>query len=116
VFRLNDDPILTEHEGSFNCIALMDVASCFILSNALVPLASSDVGELDARRLLKQAWEHKQAYPETLLVPPRPFLTTLATELKRHGSTVVPVKSGQIRIFVGEAQQGFREFVSRGRN
>ncbi len=30
VFRLNNAPIRIEHEGSFNCIALMDAASCFI--------------------------------------------------------------------------------------
>jgi hypothetical protein len=31
-FRLNGAPIRTERDGDFNCIALMDAASCFILS------------------------------------------------------------------------------------
>ena len=35
-FQLNDAPIETEQDGSFNCIALMDAASCFILGNAMV--------------------------------------------------------------------------------
>ena len=31
VFQLNETPIHTEQEGSFNCLCLMDAASCFLL-------------------------------------------------------------------------------------
>ena len=37
VFRLNDAPINTERDGSFNAVCLMDAASCFILATAMVP-------------------------------------------------------------------------------
>ena len=113
VFQLNKDPILTEGDGSFNCIALMDAASCFILANWLIPAASPDLTQLEARRLLKQAWTHKKAYPAKFLVPPGPFQTALSSELKRYGAAVVPVKKSQIRSFVGEAQQGFRQYAAR---
>ena len=112
VFQLNKDPILTEVDGTHNCIALMDAASCFILATSLVPAVGSDLTQLDARRLLKQAREHNQAVPATLFVPPGPFQDTLSVEIRRHGTEVVGVKKSQIRVFVGEAQQGFRQYVS----
>ncbi len=31
-FQLNDAPIHTRSDGDFNCIALMDAASCFMMS------------------------------------------------------------------------------------
>jgi hypothetical protein len=36
-FRLNNAPIRTERDGDFNCIALMDAASCFLLASDLFP-------------------------------------------------------------------------------
>ncbi|MCY1381805.1 hypothetical protein D9M69_697600 [compost metagenome] len=36
-FRLNDAPIQTDADGAFNCLALMDAASCFILGTEFVP-------------------------------------------------------------------------------
>jgi len=35
VFQVNRTPIPTESEGDFDCVVLMDAASCFILSQAL---------------------------------------------------------------------------------
>ncbi len=51
-FRLNNAPIQTEHEGDFNCIALMDAASCFILSSEFIPVTSEEPTQVDASRLL----------------------------------------------------------------
>jgi hypothetical protein len=42
VFRLNETPIHTEQEGSFNCICLMDAASCFLLGSELIPSAEEE--------------------------------------------------------------------------
>lgn len=36
-FKLNEVPICIETEGEFDCIALMDAASGFILGNAFAP-------------------------------------------------------------------------------
>lgn len=35
-FQLNDLPIETMQDGSFNCIALMDAASCFIVGDVFM--------------------------------------------------------------------------------
>jgi hypothetical protein len=56
-FQLNDEPIHTEQDGSFNCVALMDAASCLILGSELVPLDESEPSQSNARRLLKEGWK-----------------------------------------------------------
>ena len=58
-FKLNDRPIRTEQDGDFDLIALMDAASCFILSSALVPANGVEPADLESRRLLQQGREHK---------------------------------------------------------
>ena len=112
-FQLNDAPIQTEQDGSFNCVALMDAASCFILGNAFVPTGSPEPTQLDARRLLKTGWEHKKQFPATLFVPKGQFQTILPAEAKRRGISVVAVVENQLLAFIGEARQGFREHVQR---
>ena len=41
-FRLNGTPVRTERDGDFNCIALMDAASCFILGLEFIPATSAE--------------------------------------------------------------------------
>lgn len=110
-FQLNDAPVRTEQDGSFNCICLMDAASCFILGTVLVPVEEPEPSELDVRRLLKTGWEHKQEFPTTLFVPTGQFPAILPAEAKRRGISVVPVRESQLQIFIGEARQGFKEHI-----
>lgn len=108
-FQLNDAPIRTERDGSFNCIAIMDAASCFILGMVMVPMDELEPSKLDAQRLLKSGRAHKKQYPKTLFVPTGRFQSFLPAEAKRHGISIVPVDESQLLIFTGEAQQGFKE-------
>lgn len=108
-FQLNDDPIRTERDGSFNCVGLMDAASCFILGTAFVPVDASEPTKLEARRLLKTGWGHKKQFPTTIFVPSGQFVTILPSEAKRSGISVVPVQESQLQIFIGEARQSFKE-------
>ena len=55
-FQLNDEPIHTEQDGSFDVVCLMDAASCYIFGNAFVPLGQVEPTEFDAHRLLKSGW------------------------------------------------------------
>jgi hypothetical protein len=41
-FRVNGAPVRTERDGDFNCIALMDAASCFILGSEFIPLTAAE--------------------------------------------------------------------------
>ena len=113
-FQLNEIPICTEDDGSFNCISLMDAASCFLLGAELVPTMEREPPQSQARRLLQTAWEQKKQYPGTLFVPAGQFQGAMATEATRSGITVVPVQESQLLVFIGEARQGYREHMQTG--
>lgn len=110
-FRLNDEPIHTEQDGSFNCVGLMDAASCFILGSAFVPLDEPEPSTLDAKRLLKSGWKHNKQLPTTLFIPRDQFQTILPAEAKRQGVSVVAVPESELLPFIGEAREGFREHI-----
>lgn len=110
-FQLNDAPIETERDGSFNCVCLMDAASCFILGTAMVPADELEPSKMEAKRLLKTGWAHKKKFPATLFVPTGRLQTTLPAEAKRQGITVVSVHESQLRTFIGDARQGFKEHI-----
>ena len=110
-FWLNDEPIQTVQDGSFNCICLMDAASCFILGNAMVPAHESEPSHLEAKRLLKIGWAHKKRMPKTLFVPKGQFETNLIAAAQREHIDVVPVREDQLLVFIGDARQGFKEHV-----
>ena len=108
-FKLNDVPIVTESDGDFNLVALMDAASCFIVSSALVSLSVAEPSQMEARRLLKEGQAHKQQLPKTLFVPDDQPAKLLTVEAERQGITVVRVPEDQLLPFVGEAREGFKE-------
>lgn len=108
-FQLNDAPIRTERDGAFNCVALMDAASCFIFGMVMVPTDEPEPSTLEAKRLLKMGWAHKKHYPNTLFVPTDRFPRILPAEAKRQRVSVVPLDESQLLVFIGEAQQGFKE-------
>lgn len=108
-FKLNDAPIRTDRDGDFNFIALMDAASCFILSSAPVSVSAAEPSKLEAKRLLTEGQAHKEQLPKTLFIPsdqPAHFLTV---EAERQGITVVRVPEDQLLLFIGEARDSFRE-------
>lgn len=113
-FQLNDAPIETIEEGSFDCIALMDAASRFILGNSFVATTAQAPSPAELRRLLRTGWEHRRQYPSTLFVPKGQFETAADAEANRRGITVAPVEEDQLLAFIGEARQGFRDFLRRG--
>ena len=109
VFHLNDAPVRTEADGAFNCLALMDAASCFILGSEFVPASESEPSQLEVRRLLKKGQSHKQQLPQTLFVAREHPSESLAREAKRQKISVVPVPESELLAFIGEARAGFRE-------
>jgi hypothetical protein len=114
IFRLNDAPIHTDQDGSFNCIGLMDAASCFMLDSAFVPADKQELSKSEARRLLKAGWSHKEEFPATLFIPAGQFQTNMPAEAKREGISVVPIDENQLLVFISEARQSFREHFRSG--
>jgi hypothetical protein len=114
VFKLNTLPIRTELEGDFNCIALMDAASCFILGSTLAPVGAAEPSKIEVRRLLREAKAHKQQLPRTLFVPSGQFEKLLPEEAARQGIAVVRVPEGELLVFIGEARESFKEHFGDG--
>ena len=108
-FKLNDAPITTDSDGDFNLVALMDAASCFILSTASVPATSAEPSQLDVRRLLKKGQSHKKQLPRRLFVPSAMLAAHLSAEAERQGITVERVSEADLEVFIGEARESFKE-------
>ncbi|MDN5864300.1 MAG: hypothetical protein L0I62_03665 [Gammaproteobacteria bacterium] len=114
VFALNDAPIQTEQDGAFDCICLMDAASCFILANEMTSSTAEEPSQLEARHLFEMALAHKHQTPSTLFVPTGQFQNVVTAEAQRRGIEVVSVTERELLAFIGEAKQGFREHVLNG--
>jgi len=108
-FKLNYEPIHTELDGDLDFLALMDVASCFILSSVPVDAKAVEPTQMESRRLLKEGRSHRMQLPRTLFVPTEQPAQLLVAEAERIGITVVPVEEYQLLIFIGEAREAFRE-------
>jgi hypothetical protein len=114
VFQLNELPIRTELDGDFNCIALMDAASCFILSSAFAPAGDAEPSKTTVRGLLEEAKAHKNKLPQTLFIPSGQFNSILPAEAERQGIAVVRVAEDQLLVFIGEARESFKEHFGGG--
>lgn len=113
-FKLNDAPMCTEVDGDFNVMAIMDAASCFILGSEFIPVASPELSQMDARRLLEAGKSHKQQLPKTLYIPTDQPADLLSVEAERQGITVTRVSDAELMVFIGEAREGFREHFGGG--
>jgi len=108
-FKLNNEPIRTQQDGEFDFLALMNAASCFILGSLPVPLAQGEPTQLESQRLMQEAQAHKKRWPKKLFVPseqPAQFLTAVAARL---GIGVVRLAEKELSLFIGEAQDSFKE-------
>jgi hypothetical protein len=56
-FQLNDLPINAGKDGWFNCVCLMDAASCYILGTELIPASEAEPAKGQARDAYR---EHMQ--------------------------------------------------------
>jgi len=113
-FKLNDDPIHTQQDGDRDFLALVDAASCFILSSAPVSAELAEPTQMESKRLLKQGHAHKKRWPKTLFVPAEQPAQLLVAEAEQLGIAVVRVAEGKLLPFIGEAQDGFRERLGGG--
>jgi hypothetical protein len=113
-FRINSAPVRTETDGDFNCIALMDAASCFILGSEFISATAGEPSQLECRRLLKAAQSHKQQLPKTLLVAREAAADEMTHEATEQDIEVVRVPESELLVFIGEARRGFAERFEDG--
>ncbi len=114
-FKLNDAPVVTEADGDFNVLALMDAASCMILGTEFVRADLSEPSQLESKRLLKGGHSHKQQFPKKLFIPTNQAADLLNVEAERNKIVVVRVPEEQLLSFIGEAREGFQQHVSGDR-
>jgi hypothetical protein len=114
-FQLNDAPLMTEKNGDFNVIALMDAASCFILGIAYVATDSKEMSKMEAERLLKIGYGHKAQYPKELIIPNNQVANVLSKEAEKRGISVARVPELQLQVFISEARESFQEHISKDR-
>lgn len=108
VFRLTRDPIVVEQEGPVHGIGLMDAASCFILGAIFIG-SDETLATENIRELLEKGWAHKSEYPKKLMVSSNLMSDELETAAEAHGVSVAPTSEGDLRVFIGEAQEEFRK-------
>jgi len=113
VFRINDAPIGTDADGAFNCLALMDAASCFILGSEFIAADQKEPTDLEFRRLLKQGENHQQQLPKSLFIACEQPRHSIAQVAKQEGIEVIEVLESELDVFIGEARDGFREHFGR---
>ena len=113
LFRLNDAPVRTELHGDFNCFAMMDAASTFILGTTLIPANQAELTLLDAKRLFKLGAEHKLQAPRTLFVPKDLAAQSVAQEAHRLGVEMLAISPEEMAPFVAEAKAGFKQYQDR---
>jgi hypothetical protein len=110
-FQLNETPITTEQDGSFNCFSLMDASSCYILGAELVSTSDVEPPQLQVGRLLQTAWAEKGQFPKTLYLAPGQFRNAMVKEAARFGISVISVPEDALLAFIGEARDGYREHM-----
>ena len=114
-FQLNEAPIITDRDGDFNIIALMDAASCFILGMGFVKSNTLELSHQEAKKLLKIGYDHKKQYPKEIILPNHMATDVLTLEAKSNGIKIKREAEKMLEIFLGEARESFREHLGQGR-
>ena len=90
-FRLNDAAIETERDGDFDCIALMDAASCCILGMEMYSARATGPSAQESRCLLQTGHGREGELPQKLLVAEGQVADALFHEAARLTIEVVAV-------------------------
>lgn len=112
-FRLNDAPIVTERDGDFDCIALMDAASCYILGMEMYSARATGPSAPESRHLLRQGQGREGKLPQRLFVAEGHVAGAMYEEAARLNIEVVAVPEDDLLVFIGEARDGFKERFGR---
>ena len=115
-FWLNDEPSHTARDGSFNCICIMDAASCYILGHVMTPAHEAEPSHLEAEHLLKAGWEHKKEMPRMLFVPKDQFEDHLTAAAQNENIDVVPVAEQDLLVFIEDARKAYKAHVRATRS
>ena len=112
-FRLNDAPIVTERDGDFDCLALMDAASCYIVGMETYSARATGPSKPESRHLLQQGHDRAGTWPSKMFVAEEQIPDELCQEAARRNIEVVMVPEDDLLVFIGDARDGFQERFGR---
>lgn len=112
-FRLNDAALVTERDGDFDCLALMDAASCSIVGMEMYSARATGPSKAESRRLLQQGQGRAGTLPSKLFVAEGQIPDALCQEAARLTIDVVIVPEDELLVFIGDARGGFKERFGR---
>ncbi|WHZ20945.1 MAG: hypothetical protein OJF47_000057 [Nitrospira sp.] len=108
-FRINDAALVTERDGDFDCLALMDAASCYIVGMETYSARATGPSKPESRRLLQSGHSRAGTLPSKLFVTEGQVPDELCQEAARLNIEVVTVPEDELLVFIGEARHGFKE-------
>lgn len=116
-FRINEKPLHTQQDGDFNCFVLMDAASCFVVSSAIVSSDETELSQTQCITMLKKGEILKNELPEELLVPNELCADKLVAEAERQGIKVVRLPEAELNYYyIREARKSFDEQFGGSQN
>ena len=115
LFQLNEAPVMTEADGDFNAVAIMEVVSGMIFGMELVQVSLPGLPEFLSRKLLAGAEGQSGARPKKLFIASEYDAGDLAKIAKAKGIEVERVPAKDLSGITQEAREGFAAHVSGGR-
>jgi hypothetical protein len=112
-FRLNDAAIVTERDGDFDCLGLMDAASCYIFGMEMYSARATGPSAQASRRLLQQGHGRAGTLPQKLFVAEGQMADAMCQEAAHLNIEVVTVPEDELLVFIGDACDGFKERFGR---
>lgn len=115
IFQLNEAPVLTEADGDFNVMAVMDVATKLIFGMELVQANIPGLSEVQSRKLLAEAEGAAGTRPQKLFMASAydaDDLVKVAMDMGIKGERVPLQDLSDITL---EAREGFAVHVGGGR-
>ena len=115
LFQLNEAPVMTEADGNFNAMAIMEVATGMIFGMELVQVSLPGLPEFLSRKLLADAEGQSGSRPQKLFIASEYDADDLVKVAKSMGIEVERVPAIDLSGITQEAREGFAAHVSGGR-
>jgi hypothetical protein len=108
IFRLSTAPISTAQDGDFHCVALMDMASGFLIGMQMVPLGTEDELGAAAPALLKDARSRGLA-ALALVMPDSALSVTVVEHAAAMGMIAGKATDAELDRALTEPREAFAE-------
>ena len=115
LFQLNEAPVMTEADGDFNALAIMEVATGMIFGMELVQVSMLGLPEFLSRKLLADAEGQSGSRPQKLFIASDYDADELVKVARAMGIEVERVPAKDLSGITQEAREGFAAHVSGGR-